>query len=925
MSDFISADEVLGRMGGGSSPPAATPGPSTAPPTDGGGFISSADVMKHIMTGGIGGGPPGTEPDVPQQGGQNRWDQFVNKLNTGLASVLGIPGDVAAYLVQDSLWNSLPEDTRQRIRESHPGEAAAADSSNRMADLIRQHVGTPGVLRGMESAGAINPNITEPQTQGERVAAVAGTGAAEGVKLFGAAALASPEAALAEEWARGSSVMAGVARNLVGSIKEAGLLGNFLMGAGGGAGGELAREQAPDWTKPTAELAGNVAGAGVAATADATIRQGFRAVGRALSDIFAPAGEKAAVRMQATAENPERLRTTLANRPENELTVGQATADPKLLQMESELASTKHGAPVFQAQRAKQNQDWLNRLESMSPAESAEEVRSYVRDQLRSIEVLHDQHVAKVRGEVGRTLEEAGGTLYANPSEYGEEFQGRLSSLQQRADEETRRLWNSIDPTGKVAVDLTTLKSDFEGIAGQVEKLTKLSGEERDVLSRVSDLNDQEPLREVVALRNRLVDSVRAAKGDSRARLQDMLGATDRALADKAAQLMSTSGPSRARLLSGLKALNVVGQAQEAEAAKQALYEQGPVGQVLRPGSDGSKFQVSARAVADNLFDSPERLRAFMAASEGDSDLPGLMQDWAAFSMRQYAARDGVVSPTRLQQWVSQHKYALDQFPELADKFKTVKSAQDNLDLALINQRQALYDYQSQAVRRLVGGQDPRSVVAGAIRNQDEWSALVDRVRGSPQATDGLKRAAAEWMIDQLRLAGTKAAVGQAGASAQGADVLARNRQALSQLFSPAELSNMDRVLMEVRAAARKVPAGVEQKDYYRRVAFGLTGKALFYMLVGAEAFGHHMIGAPIGYLAGRTMEHMVEHQEGKVGQVLADMMVDKRLADFWLSRVTAKEAAREGFRESLARRWRAVEGRSLVQGVEALSSDREH
>lgn len=327
------------------------------------------------------------------------------------------------------------------------------------------------------------------------------------------------------------------------------------------------------------------------------------------------------------------------------------------------------------------------------------------------------------------------------------------------------------------------------------------------------------------------------------------------------------------------------GAARAATRERKQTYESGPVGSVLAPGAQYGSFKTTASNVPKALFDSPERLDAFVAAAKGDPAALAPMQDYAAFSLRQAAVKDGMLSPERYQRWMDDHAYALRQFPELRERFGNVRSAQATLDEALRNQRQALADYQTGAVAKIVDGQDPVQVVGRALTDSAQFADLVNRVRPDPAATAGLKRAAIDYLMSRSITASREGVAPEINVpSLQRAFI--QNRKTLAALFDAGELANIARVTVELQRASHSTAAAVES-------ALGAQKQALT----------EYQTGALKPFLGDRNMNQAVEtalKSPEKFKQLVAEAGKDENafaglkraVVDFIMSKATGAAEA---------------------------------
>lgn len=366
--------------------------------------------------------------------------------------------------------------------------------------------------------------------------------------------------------------------------------------------------------------------------------------------------------------------------------------------------------------------------------------------------------------------------------------------------------------------------------------------------------------------------------------------------------------------------------ARNATKEMKGLYESGPVGGVLASGPQYGSFKTTASNVAKNLFDSPERLQAFVDAAKGDPAALSAMQDYAAFSLRQAAVKDGMLSPSRLQKWMDDHGYALRQFPELAEKFADAKAAQTTMDTALGNQKQALIDFQTSAVKHVLGGTDPEVAVGKAMGNPEQFGSLVALVRGDPAALAGLKRAAADFMMSKAQ---STAEAGTSGLPQINAATLQKfylqNRSSLSKLFDADEMKAIESVTVDLQRANRsiaavKVPGGSNTAQdtggrglsILQDVLQKYGGKAVG-LAAGSTAGGP--AGGAAGFLIGSAGDALMASRINNIEKAIVEMMLDPKMAQTWLAKVPAQSG--EGTVAAFGRRLRTITANQVMREMD--------
>jgi hypothetical protein len=378
--------------------------------------------------------------------------------------------------------------------------------------------------------------------------------------------------------------------------------------------------------------------------------------------------------------------------------------------------------------------------------------------------------------------------------------------------------------------------------------------------------------------------------------------------------------------------------AKTAEDEKRALYETGPVGEVLRQGADEGTHRMAGSKVADNLIDTPEKFSAFVAAAKGDPSLRDTVRDYAAFAMRAFTMRDGLISPERLRTWVENHKYIIDQFPELGSRLRDVGTARAMLDDAIESQKAALDAFQTKAVERVLGTGRVVDSVGTSLGKPGEFGDLVAKVAGDADATQGLKNAVVEHIIERATASGESGTSGLKkldGAALE--SMINKYRESLEKLFTPEQVESMANVAREYQIAARTADA-VKGNDITGRRLSSLAllairhGGEFLGTVIGAGlghktggTIGHVMGGASSGYMAGVVGDYYLVKQLGKIDKAVADMLLNPKVAQEWINKVHVTEMNRDTWSENVGRKLRALMANALVDDTEESTGIKPH
>lgn len=856
--------------------------------------------------------------------------------NRVISSMAGAPVDAATWLINNAPGTLLVNKGAEALGFKPP-----------IPKIENPFGGSESIKRGMGLVGA-NPDEVRPaETAGERVLEATGEGAAS-MLVPGLGA----EALLTRSLREGASLGAQLSKIIAG----AGTASNTAIGAAGGALGEVAAEAVPpggivqagplslstDALRETARLGGNIAGGIPAAGALSGVEAAGRAVGSAVRAATEPAELRAARTIMGRAEDPGAIRQAAQEAseapalvPKSEPTLFQSTGDLGVGGLEREVAASPKGVPRFAGVREEQNSARLAELDNLQKAlpENADphDVAAYVQGRVQQLEQTFGERVTAARNQ----LDEAFKAGQLNEAEYGAAL--RETPLRLRTQLETIEddLWRAVDPDKQVPFNPTDLKAGFSKIEKDIPRTAKgpeaeeasildvvLGPKDRETGVRQGGLDDQTTFGEVAALRSRLTDALRdrTLTPTVNRRVTLMLKDVDKALENTG---LAVPGMSNSEAAIG-STLDRYAAARAATRDVKSRFGEGAVGSVLKEG-DRDGFRMTASNVAKNIFDRPEDLRAYLTAVGDDAAARAQLQDYAAFSLRKAAVRDGMMSDSKYQKWMADHEYVLKEFPELRAQFGSMRAAQTAMDDALTAQKQALADYQTGAIKRLLNTQDPEQVITNALKRPGEFAALAEQVANDPAAKAGMKRAVIDFMMKQAR---STAEAGTSGEAQINAATLQKfyinNKRSLAALFDPEELASIDAVTRDLQRANRsiaavRIPGGSNTaQDTAGRMATvlshlmrhgGATGG------VGAGAMFGGPMGAIAGGIAGTVADAMRVARVNSIETALVEMMLDPKMAALWLKQVPVTGA--ETTASNFARRLKALTAAQVTQAMD--------
>ncbi len=892
------------------SAPAVENVSAVGPPGGGGKWWESAPAVESAGNPSAGSASPKKEvPDAIQP--------FVG-FNESVANIAGAPVDAAT-------WG---------INKVARGVQALTGAERK--DVITDPVGGSGTFKkAMGLVGANPDDVKPPETTTGQILRATGEG-------VGAAVV--PAIGAEVMLARSVQAVDSFGTQLAKIIAGGGLASNTAMGAGSGAAGAVAEATVPDDAsvlgvpvKPLVKFGAEVAGGGVAALADSGVRTGAAVAGRALEGLNPNVA--GARKILSTTDNPQTLRGQAAELvtegpavPGSNPNMFQITGDKKIGELQREVATANPGrhAEVLEEQSVART----NAMNAVAPDADTASVGAFVRQRLDNIEAEYGAAVAKARQEAEAGLTGAGGTQFDNAADYGGGLQKQLDTLDRQRGAAEDRLWTAVRETaGNKAIpfgDVTKGIADLESKVGRLAE--KPAGREKAIYDTIRGEGEYVTFNDIADIRSRITTALREDReltGQARGRLRDALGIVDGALDDEVARVAADPALRTDLLqklgMDGLTAENVAqyGAARTATRERKAAFGEGPVGDVVAG-------DVTPSLVVGRLLKRPEDLRAFVASAGDSPEAMALAQDALAFDMRRAAVtKDGLLSPEKLRQWQQNNAEAMRQFPDLQAKFTNARAAQESLDTAIANQKAAVEQFQSDAVKKFLADKDPHAALEQAMATPEAFRTLVAAVKEDPGALAGLKRLAVELIMRKGGVSaegGALAGAKEAGTSespqlaANAVQKFVINRRAmLGEIFDKAELANIEAVTKDMQRAARsiKIPDSSGTPQDTRAMMMSVLGG--FLKNVGTGATGGAMIDPIFGTAAGAAGGFLKTVYQGRVDRAVADMMLDPRKFAAWAPKV-GEAAASE---ITLARKMRALLGQEALQSLEMETEQR--
>lgn len=328
----------------------------------------------------------------------------------------------------------------------------------------------------------------------------------------------------------------------------------------------------------------------------------------------------------------------------------------------------------------------------------------------------------------------------------------------------SEQLYNEID-TNELW-DVRSLK-DYatDTIQGKtkVEKLRKDIPESLEIITK--EFNDEEPLKELVSLRSKLLDDIRKVKSgetpnrklafrldELRANIDNMLDSPSMDVDPMNVEKLRVANQFYREGIEDLKS-----------AASGRIIEKTPQGLPKLPDED----VVRQYLIADTKGGSKQALKQMKKAVGTGPEVQEAIRDYAISDALSFFNSDGTVNPKRAGIWLNQYRNVLDEFPKLKRELGSIKTLHDEAlelskdvtgKIADIEKRSAnLYASRNQRLKslsknyKLLDYEEHNFVsklLSGANPEKD-IETLVKQIGDDKTAMNGLRRIVLEHIMDK--------------------------------------------------------------------------------------------------------------------------------------------------------------------------------
>jgi hypothetical protein len=343
-----------------------------------------------------------------------------------------------------------------------------------------------------------------------------------------------------------------------------------------------------------------------------------------------------------------------------------------------------------------------------------------------------------------------------------------------------------------------------------------------------------------------------------------------------------------------------------------------PVSAVTAKAGPSDIFRLPDGSVPGRFFHSGpngyEHVQAALKA--GGAAAQPVLEDYAASDLRRAAGTpDGTIDPIKFGRWRAANQEALRALPpETQARFADAASASKAVADAAVSRAEALKVFKAGALGRVIGMTDPEAVtrtVGTALRGANavgDIRALAQAAKADPEAVQGLRQAIADH-IAQTLISNTEA--GTTGAAQISADkfqtFVKRNRAALAQAFTPAEVDSMEKIAQDIQRANRssnalKLAGSNTTQDINATKMFGGAinhGSKTMLDLVGGTLggiVGEHLHLPGVGELGGALALDKIQSLRAagidNVNKLLVQALLNPKVAADLLAKVPATVGA---------------------------------
>ena len=574
--------------------------------------------------------------------------------------------------------------------------------------------------------------------------------------------------------------------------------------------------------------------------------------------------------LEKLSSDPEKLRETMFPPqgpvpqeivPGSRPTTGQLTGDIGLL--EAERAIKTERTEPFNVLEAEQNAARRRALQA---------IPSDIADTMTVPDLVSKQSAILMRGldDAENTLQtkaidladRLGGKV--PPEELGDQLRKSIEDVKKQVSDKVSELYKAVDPQGSISLVATPIRESVGNMVASIDPLgTPLNANETRIYGNIANMPDVLPFKSLIELDSSITEAMKqaaiAGEGKARGRLIQAKTAVQNAI-NKAIEnqekyennlasrgeikpedtmaarvrkwtedfYREKAGEAPPKAPEGLKpqfdeeAAGRLREAKEAHKEYAITYKEGPVPGAIKTTGFSGQYQIPAGAVPGRAVvpgaRGYETAQSFLQASNNAPDAIFAMKESLLNDLRG-RVKNNVLGINEINAWKTKFDGALRAMEEVdpgfSSRFDNAAIAADEL-ANFGTQRKATEEaFQKSAAAKFLGAADPVEVedrLGRIIKNEktgvSQMRDLVTKIKSDPAALEGLRKAAADWIVRKMSTAaeaGTTQEKLLAGASFQ--KLVRDSEPILSQLFTPEQMNTIRAVAKDLERADRSVQA----------------------------------------------------------------------------------------------------------------------
>lgn len=634
--------------------------------------------------------------------------------------------------------------------------------------------------------------------------------------------------------------------------------------------------------------------------------------------------------------------------PGSKPTLGQVTGDIGFLEAERQ-ARTADSEP-FNLLEAEQNAARRQALQAIPKADAdAMKVTELVSNQARALQQGLDQAETQLQLDAVRRAEALGERM--PPEELGETLRRSIEGVRDDVKKQVSELYKAVDPEGTISLVVRPVREDVTDIVSKIDPYgSPINENEARIYGKIAEMPDVLPFKSLVELDKDITQSMKeagiAGQGISRERLIETKSAVQKAInnaienqeAYEAAAVkrgeMASENTVEARVRAWVdqfqrerageapaaapeplkpsfdpEAAGRLTEAKEAFKDYATTYRSNPVQGAIKTTGFNGQYQIPAGAVPGRAVVTGgrgyEAAKAFIDAAQSSPDSIFAVRETLLNDLRG-RVRDGVLTPNAINAWKTKFDGALRAFdeyqPGFANSFDEAANAADRLAEFGAQRKATEEAFQKSAAAKFLGAADATEVearLAQILRNEkagvSQMRDLVSQAKANPAALEGLRKAAADWIVRKMSNTAEAATSNEKLLSGAAFQKLVRDSSpTLGQLFTTEQMNTLRAVAKDLERADRSVQAtrikgspgtAKDIQQFFKKGAQGLKETGYFVALaeVLKESFdkggmqGLLTYGVPLAsaygfrYFRGTGLE--------KVQNLVRDALLDPGLA----------------------------------------------